>query len=62
MRKGKLTTADMEKAGIIRKFFASVFTGILDSHDSHIFEFHIPETLGGGWGSKILPTGIDEEV
>lgn len=60
--KGKLTTADMEKAGMLSEFFASVFTGMLDSHDSHIFELHIPETLDGAWGSKIPPTGIDKGV
>lgn len=41
--KGKLAAADMEKAEILNKFFASVFTASQVSRVSHI-----TEPLGGG--------------
>lgn len=34
--KEKLTTTDIEKAEILKKFFSSVFTGSKNSHISHI--------------------------
>jgi len=46
--KGKLATTDMEKAEVLSELFTSVFTGSPESH--------IPEPLGGKWGSKHLPT------
>jgi len=46
--KGKLAITDMEKAEVLSELFTSVFTGSPESH--------IPEPLGGKWGSKHLPT------
>jgi len=51
--KGKLATADMEKAEVLKKFFASVFFGSEVSSVSHNPEHCIPRHLGGGWRSKI---------
>lgn len=49
----KLATADMEKAEVLKKFFASVFSGSEVSSVSHNPEHCIPRHLGGGWRSKI---------
>lgn len=46
--KGELATTLTEKAEILSKFFALVFTGSNASHTSHI-----PQPLSGGWGSKL---------
>lgn len=53
--KGDLTSTDMKKAEVLNQFF--VFTGNQDSH-----AFHVPETLGVGWGSKIPHTVSKEKV
>ena len=51
--KGGLASTDGEKAEVLNKFFASVFTGSQDSLISHIPESHILEPVGGNWGSKL---------
>lgn len=47
---GELATTDTEKVEVLSEFFASVLT---DSQDSYVPEPHIPETVGGNWGSKL---------
>lgn len=52
IEKGQLAMADMEKAEVLNELFALVLTGSQDYHISHIPEAHIPEHLGGNWGTK----------
>ena len=54
--KGKPVT-DMEKAEVVNKLFASVFTASQASHISQV-----PEHLRSGWESKVPPTVSKEQV
>ena len=51
--RGDLATTEMEKAEVVNKFFATVFTGSRASHTSHT-----PEPLGKGQESKIPPPSV----
>jgi len=54
---GEMFSTEMDKAEVLSKFFASVFTGSQTSITSHI-----PEPLGGSWGSKMSSTVSKEQV
>ena len=49
-QKGELDTTDMEKAEVLNKFCASVFTG---SQVTPVC--HVSEPVVWGWGAKSLP-------